>query len=96
MASDRVNSCLYPLRDPDTACGYAHTTLCKHCGGLIHRVGAPGNRFWVHSDGDQVRKHTCPVNPYGFHAEPVGTPCGDHPANPCNGARGLEVRSDGQ
>lgn len=24
MASDRVNSCLYPRRDPDTACGYAH------------------------------------------------------------------------
>lgn len=28
MVSDRVNSCLYPRRDPTTACGYAHTERC--------------------------------------------------------------------
>jgi hypothetical protein len=66
-------------------------TSCKHCGGPIHRSDKTTTRDWVHSDGAHARLHTCPVNPYGFHAEPVGTPCDDNPANPCNGARGREV-----
>lgn len=66
-------------------------TLCKHCDGPIHR-SSEASDSWVHPDGPQVRLHTCPVSPYGFHAEPVETPCGDHPANPCNGARGMEVK----
>lgn len=63
---------------------------CEHCGGLIH----PGlnDADWLHSDGIQVGLHTCAVAPYGFHAHPVGTPCPDHPANPCNGALGRTVR----
>lgn len=65
-------------------------TDCKHCEGPIRRSAKAGGD-WVHSDGVQQGRHICPVDPYGFHAEPVGTPCGDHPANPCNGARGLEV-----
>ena len=78
---------------------YDHTralgTACKHCRGHIRRGGRDRTGDWVHSDGDQMGCHTCPVAPYGFHAEPVGTDCGDHPANPCNGARGLEVRDAG-
>ncbi|MFG1794212.1 hypothetical protein [Nocardia sp. NPDC049149] len=100
MASDNTNTCLYPRRDPETACGYAHATqdtaVCKHCDGPIHRSSKASDGAWVHSDGDQVRLHTCPVSPYGFHAEPVGTACERHRANPCNGARGMEVRTDGQ
>ncbi len=65
-------------------------TTCKHCDGAIHQSPKAGGD-WVHSDGDHAGLHTCPVDPYGFHAEPVGAPCGDHPANPCNGARGMEV-----
>ncbi|BCK58358.1 hypothetical protein [Nocardia wallacei] len=64
--------------------------ICKHCDGPIHRTPKAGGDF-VHSDGDQAGRHTCPVDPYGFHAEPVGTPCGDFPFNPCNGARGKVV-----
>lgn len=63
---------------------------CKHCGlGIEVTNKSPS---WVHAEGEQQRKHTCAVEPYGFHAEPVGEPCGDHPANPCNGARGIEPR----
>lgn len=61
-------------------------TVCKHCAGPIYRSSKTTTRDWVHSDGDQAGRHTCPVSPYGFHAEPVGTECSDHPANPCNGA----------
>lgn len=67
-------------------------TICKHCAGPIHRSSKTTTLDWVHSDGPQVNLHTCPVSPYGFHAEPVGAPCDDHPANRCNGARGIEVR----
>lgn len=67
-------------------------TICKHCDGPIQQSPTAGNS-WVHSDGWQRRLHNCPVDPYGFHAEPVGTPCSDHPANPCNGARGITVQS---
>ena len=93
-----MSTCLYPRRDETTACGYAHaetasdTAVCKHCRGSIHRSDKTTTRAWVHSDGDRAGMHTCPVNPYGFHAEPVGTECGDNPANPCNGARGMAVR----
>lgn len=66
------------------------TTTCEHCDGSIHESPKAGGA-WVHSDGVQVGLHTCPVDPFGFHAEPVGTLCGDRPANPCNGARGAEV-----
>ncbi|MFR9773121.1 hypothetical protein [Nocardia sp. SC052] len=65
-------------------------TTCKHCDGAIHQSPKAGGD-WVHSDGAQAGLHTCPVDLYGFHAEPVDAPCGDHPANPCNGARGLTV-----
>lgn len=64
------------------------SAVCKHCG-LTLRQDSYGN--WLHAEGDQQGKHTCAVEPYGFHAEPVGTPCGNHPANPCNGAQGIGV-----
>jgi hypothetical protein len=63
---------------------------CKHCPDRIALT--PVSSSYVHIEGDQAGKHTCAVNPYGFHAEPVGAPCGDHPANPCNGSRGIEPR----
>jgi hypothetical protein len=69
---------------------YHHNTsicpLCKHCG-LALSLDGYGN--WRHTEGDQRGKFTCALDLYGFHAEPVGTPCGDHPANPCNGSREL-------
>ena len=65
---------------------------CKHCSLDIARDPRRSNDY-SHLEGDQQGKHTCAVEPYGFHAEPVGAPCGDHPANPCNGARGWEVRA---
>lgn len=62
--------------------------VCKHCGEQIEDRGSG----YIHVTGlHQVGMHTCAVSPYGFHAEPAGTPCGDHSANPCNGARGFEV-----
>ncbi|OCB45574.1 hypothetical protein A5721_16370 [Mycobacterium vulneris] len=62
---------------------------CKHCGEVIEDHGSG----FVHATGEyQVGKHTCGIDPYGFHAEPVGTPCGDNPANPCNGSRGIEPK----
>ncbi|WP_280420017.1 hypothetical protein [Nocardia carnea] len=70
---------------------HAPKVVCKHCVGAIHQSVKAGGG-WVHSDGAQCGLHTCPVDPYGFHAEPVGVPCSDHPANPCLGARGVEVR----
>lgn len=30
-----MSTCLYPRRDETTACGYAHTTPCPHCGTTI-------------------------------------------------------------
>jgi len=68
----------------------AEPVICKHCHGPIHHTRKTSD--WVHADGDQAGRHTCPVDPYGFHAEPVGTECHGGPVNPCNGARGLEVR----
>jgi hypothetical protein len=61
------------------------TYFCKHCELRIQQ--RPGSPDWVHAEGDQCCKHTCALDPYGYHAEPVGAPCGNHPANPCNGAR---------
>lgn len=65
--------------------------VCKHCDLRIERRPAK-SRSWLHAEGLQQGMHTCAVSPYGFHAEPVGTPCGDHPANACNGARGFVVK----
>lgn len=56
---------------------------CKHCHLGIRDVG----NGYVHTEGPQQGKHTCALDPYGYHAEPVGTPCGTYPVNPCNGAR---------
>lgn len=58
-----------------------HETLCKHCRLRLEERGDT----WVHAEGDQRGKHTCALDPYGFHAEPVGTLCSGNPANPCNG-----------
>ncbi|QBP31186.1 hypothetical protein SEA_ARGIE_69 [Mycobacterium phage Argie] len=63
---------------------------CKHCDDRI--AVTPRSSDFVHIEGDQQGKHTCAVEPYGFHAEPVDLPCGDHPANPCNGSRGMKPR----
>ncbi len=60
---------------------------CKHCGEPLTRQPV-GNH--VHAAGDQAGKGRCALEPYGFMAEPIGTPCSDHPANPCNGSRGIE------
>lgn len=62
---------------------------CKHCGLGIE---GEGPYRMHHTEGYQQGKARCALEPYGFLAEPVGTPCGDHPANPCNGARGIEPR----
>lgn len=61
---------------------------CKHCDDRIAIMAF--SRDYVHIEGLQAGKHTCAVSPYGFHAEPVGAPCSDNPANPCNGSRGIE------
>ncbi|OCB46693.1 hypothetical protein A5721_10905 [Mycobacterium vulneris] len=61
---------------------------CKHCDDRIAIVAF--SRDYVHIEGDQAGKHRCAVEPYGFHAEPVGTECNASPANPCNGSRGIE------
>jgi hypothetical protein len=60
---------------------------CKHCNDCIALTTRSGNH--IHVEGWQEGKGTCAVSPYGFHAEPVGAPCGDKPQNPCNGSRGL-------
>lgn len=65
-------------------------TTCKHCGEQIV-IDKAKSSDWLHATGVQAGRHTCAVNPYGFHAEPVGTECGNYPANPCNGARGIAV-----
>lgn len=63
---------------------------CKHCNDQIAMT--PQSSSFVHIEGWQQGKHTCAVKPYGFHAEPIGAPCSDFPANPCNGSRGIEVQ----
>ncbi len=63
---------------------------CKHCHLTIEKTEKSSS--WKHAQGVQQGKFTCGVDPYGFHAEPVGSPCSDHPANPCNGSRGLTPR----
>ena len=62
---------------------------CKHCGEPLTRQ-ANGNH--THAAGLQAGKGRCALSPYGFMAEPIGTPCSDHPANPCNGSRGIEPK----
>lgn len=52
---------------------------CKHCRQLIDRDGD-----WFHVDSGL---HRCELEPYGYHAEPVGTPCRAGGPNPCVGAR---------
>lgn len=71
----------------------AHLDLkvCKHCPEFI--AITPQSADYVHVSGVQAGKHTCAVDPYGFHAEPLGSPCSNNPANPCNGARGLTPRA---
>ncbi|OBK04021.1 hypothetical protein A5637_13135 [Mycolicibacterium fortuitum] len=64
---------------------------CKHCPDRI-AILPERSRDYIHVEGDQAGKHTCAVEPYGFHAEPVGAECSAHPANPCNGSRGIEVQ----
>ncbi len=76
-------------RDPRRG---AEPVPCKHCGDRIAIVAF--SRGYVHIEGDQAGKHTCAIEPYGFHAEPVGTECSTNPANPCNGSRGTP--SEGQ
>lgn len=61
---------------------------CKHCGLRIEKRPAK-SADWLHAEGAQQGKHTCALSPYGFHAEPMSAPCGDHPANPCNGSHKL-------
>lgn len=63
---------------------------CKHCSDRI--AITPKSRSYVHVEGLQAGKHTCAVEPYGFHAEPIGAACSDNPANPCNGSRGIEPK----
>lgn len=72
-------------RDPRRG---AEPEPCKHCDDRIAILAF--SRDYVHIEGHQAGMHTCAVSPYGFHAEPVGSPCSDNPANPCNGSRGIE------
>lgn len=69
------------------------TGECKHCGDTIT---GDGPYTMHHLSGPQAGKARCAVNPYGFLAELVGTECGDHPANPCNGSRGIELTAESQ
>ncbi|QPL15282.1 hypothetical protein [Mycobacterium phage Kashi_BG2] len=57
---------------------------CKHCGEQIAAVAS--SRDYVHIEGDHAGKHRCAIEPYGFLAEPVGTPCRADGPNPCLGA----------
>lgn len=65
---------------------------CKHCGQTITGDG-PGTMR--HTEGPQAGKGRCPVDPYGFLAELVGTECSTGP-NPCNGSRGIELTAESQ
>ncbi|AGC33930.1 hypothetical protein SEA_GENECOCO_70 [Mycobacterium phage GeneCoco] len=56
--------------------------ICKHCRTEVLPAGDGSHRH------RRTNKNTCEVEPYGFHAEPIGTSCGDHPANSCLGASG--------
>lgn len=55
---------------------------CKHCNLRIVKKSSD----WYHAAGAHIGKHRCAMEPYGFHAEPVGTPCDDNPVNPCIGS----------
>lgn len=57
------------------------TEACKHCG---EQIADRGSGYFHVSHRFTYR---CAIEPYGFHAEPVGTPCGDDPVNPCLGSR---------
>lgn len=97
-AADKAESARYPVGGSNVGRAVASVlrevaqqiegAKCKHCGLLIEK--RPEKSLdWLHAEGDQQGMHTCALNPYGFHAEPVGAPCSDHPANPCNGSRAL-------
>jgi hypothetical protein len=68
------------------------TGECKHCHLTITGYG-PGTMR--HTEGPQAGKGRCALTPYGFLAELVGDECSDHPANPCNGSRGIEPAPQG-
>lgn len=59
---------------------------CKHCSDLIQRSPKASGDY-LHVTGDYAGKHNCATKRYGYHAEPVGTPCRADGPNPCLGAR---------
>jgi hypothetical protein len=64
-------------------------TSCKHCGEWLVKNG----NDWYHAAGDQQGKHRCALDPYGFNAAPMGTPCRAG-VNACNCTRGIEPRPE--
>lgn len=62
---------------------------CKHCDDLIQRSDKAGGDY-LHTTGHYAGKHNCATDRYGYHAEPVNTPCRADGPNPCRGSRGGE------
>ncbi|AXF51616.1 hypothetical protein CONSTELLA_126 [Mycobacterium phage Constella] len=59
-------------------------TVCKHCGERVVQRSDAGECYWTHATGAHAGKHRCAVEPYGYNAEPSGTPCSG-PPNACAG-----------
>lgn len=65
---------------------YPQPEPCKHCEDLIQRSDKAGGDY-LHTTGDYAGRHNCATSPYGYHAEPVDTPCRTDGPNPCRGGR---------
>ena len=53
-----------------TAPDPGNVETCANCDEVIESYG-PDSTQWVHATGEQTRKGTCALNPYGkYHAEP--------------------------
>lgn len=65
---------------------YPDPEPCKHCEDLIQRSDKAGGDY-LHTTGHYEGRHNCATDPYGYHAEPVGTPCRADGPNPCRGGR---------
>lgn len=66
--------------------GMSVPVICKHCH-LRIAITSNSNSCYIHLEGHQQGKHTCAIEPYGYHAEPIGTRCSTNPANPCMGSK---------
>lgn len=74
---------------------YPEPEPCKHCDDQIQRSDKAGGDY-LHTTGHYAGRHNCATDPYGYHAEPVDTPCRADGPNPCLGARGGTLISKAQ